>query len=291
MTNFDMTSGYVGTREVQKILLGTGVVWPTIDYSQIPLTFEIISGGTINWVKGSGYLAPEQITIQYKLNDGSWKDISATTAGTQIAVSAGDIIEFRGNLTRYGETDASRYRNFSGSTAVFEIKGNIMSMANSSGYASATTLVSDRSFEGLFRDCTGLTSAEHLVLPADILTDSCYRRLFYNCSSLEKAPELPATTLANYCYSSMFYNCASLTTAPVLPASVLAENCYNGMFQDCASLNYVKCLATDITATDSVRYWFFRASETGTFVKHPDTTWPSGISGIPTGWTIENATI
>ena len=37
--------------------------------------------------------------------------------------------------------------------------------------------------------------------------------MFYNCSSLTKAPELPATTLAENCYGSMFQYCTALTQA------------------------------------------------------------------------------
>ena len=56
---------------------------------------------------------------------------------------------------------------------------------------------------------------------------SCYRNLFYGCTSLTQAPELPAKTLTEYCYSYMFYGCKSLTQAPALPATTLASGCYN----------------------------------------------------------------
>jgi hypothetical protein len=63
-----------------------------------------------------------------------------------------------------------------------------------------------------------------------MLKIGCGLRLFSNCASLTKAPELPATTLSEYCYHGMFNGCTSLTTAPELPATTLVKRCYDGMF-------------------------------------------------------------
>ena len=60
------------------------------------------------------------------------------------------------------------------------------------------------------------------------------------------------------------------------------------MVKDCASLNYIKCLATDISASNCTGSWVSGVASTGTFVKKQGITWAEGISGIPTGWTIEN---
>jgi hypothetical protein len=90
----------------------------------------------------------------------------------------------------------------------------------------------------------------------------------------------------------MFQSCDSLITAPELPATTLDEGCYQFMFNRCTSLNYIKCLATDISAGKCTQYWVNEISGTGTFVKNPDmTSWTTGIRGIPSGWTIENAEI
>ena len=138
----------------------------------------------------------------------------------------------------------------------------------------------------MFRGCTSLTTAP--VLSATVLADLCYNNMFYGCTSLTTAPELPATTLAEYCYSLMFYGCTGLTTAPDLPATTLAECCYRRMFYGCSQLNYVKCLATDIGATNCVSEWLSNVASSGTFVKAPGVNWPTGVSGIPAGWTVLN---
>lgn len=151
----------------------------------------------------------------------------------------------------------------------------------------ATTLVSG-CYAGMFGGCTNLTTAPEL--PATRLVSDCYGNMFGGCTSLTIAPVLPATTLADGCYWSMFRDCTSLTTAPHLPATTLANYCYQYMFRNCTSLNYIKCLATDISATQCTQGWLNNVASSGTFTKAASmTSWGSGASGIPTGWTVENA--
>ena len=152
----------------------------------------------------------------------------------------------------------------------------------------ATTLAGD-CYDSMFYGCTSLTSAP--TLPATTLASYCYNGMFAECSSLTSAPELPATTLANRCYQYMFRNCTGLTSAPELPAATLSNYCYNNMFDGCTNLNYIKCLATNISATDCTYNWVNGVSSTGTFVKSPGITendWGRGKNGIPGNWTVEN---
>ena len=154
-----------------------------------------------------------------------------------------------------------------------------------------TTISQNSQFGLLFENCNSLISAEHLVLPATTLVDSCYYNMFSNCTLLTTAPELPATTLAPYCYEFMFSGCTSLTTAPELPATTLANACYASMFSGCSHLNYIKCLATDISAGGCTDSWVSDVAATGTFVKDASMNdWEIGSAhGIPKGWTVEDA--
>ena len=232
--------------------------------------------------------------------------------------------------------------SFGGSTASFEVEGNIMSLIYGDDFKNNSTISSDYAFTGLFSNCTKLVSAENLVLPATTLTQQCYRYMFRDCTSLTTEPKLPATNLAYFCYGDMFSNCTSLTTAPELPATILADysynnmftncrslttapalpattladscyirmfrgcwslttvpelpattleqNCYNSMFEYCGKLNYIKCLATDISASGCTNNWVSGVASTGTFVKNPSMeSWTTGVSGIPTGWTVQDA--
>ena len=88
----------------------------------------------------------------------------------------------------------------------------------------------------------------------------------------------------------MFGNCTSLTAAPQLPATTLTSACYYYMFSGCTSLNYIKCLATDISAYSCTEGWVDGVASTGTFVKASSmASWSTGVDGIPTGWTVQNA--
>lgn len=152
----------------------------------------------------------------------------------------------------------------------------------------ATTL-STQCYNNMFMGCTSLTTAPELL--ATTLANQCYYSMFAECTSLTTAPSiLPATTLVNYCYTNMFIHCTSLTTAPELPATTLANYCYGGMFSLCTSLNYVKCLATDISATDCTKDWLYGVSSNGIFTKASGMNdWSRGVNGIPNNWTIQNA--
>ena len=175
------------------------------------------------------------------------------------------------------------------------------------------TILADSCYAYMFYGCTSLVTAP--VLPATTLATYCYSYMFYGCTSLVTAPVLPATTLANYCYRNMFYGCTSLVTAPVLPATILQPKCYQHMFfrcaslktapelpattlvtycyaymfQNCTSLSYIKCLATNISASNSHDNWLYNVASTGTFVKPTSMTlFPEGANGIPSGWTVVN---
>ena len=143
-------------------------------------------------------------------------------------------------------------------------------------------------YEDMFNGCTSLMTAP--ALPATTLAVSCYQNMFVDCTSLVTAPELPATALASMCYMSMFSRCTNLTTAPELPAETLVNYCYSNMFNGCTNLNYIKSLATNITATQCTKNWLNNVASTGTFVKNSNmSSWTSGIDGIPSNWTVENA--
>ena len=232
------------------------------DFSTKPLTFNILSAGTINWTASDASITK---TIEYKLNNGEWTSIISNTGSSAptITVNSGDKIQFRGNNEQYS-IDYSKYNSFSGSTALFKAKGNIMSLIYGDDFKNKLTISSTYTFYGLFERCTGLISAKNLVLPATSLTNYCYGSMFLGCTSLTKAPELPATTLASYCYIDMF--------------------------DGCKKLNYIKCLATNISANNCTKNWVVGVASRGTFVKAADMTgWTTGNSGIPSGWTVQNA--
>jgi hypothetical protein len=138
----------------------------------------------------------------------------------------------------------------------------------------------------MFTNCTSLTKVPELL--ATKMAKSSYYCMFESCTSLTEVPEkLPATELAEYCYSYMFGGCTSLTKAPELPATKLEPYCYYYMFYGCKNLYSVTCLATSGFDADCTTNWLEGVAASGTFTKASSmTSWGTGVSGIPSGWTI-----
>lgn len=311
MTNIEITKAYVGSTEVSKLYLGVNQIYPSgptpppvPDYSKMPLTFEMLSAGTIVWEKVGAPSSGD--VIQYKINDDNrWYSITAVTGtGAEIQVQAGDKVQFRGetNPLRYepvpSYADNSTNYHTIKSSAPHIIYGNMMSMIGGYSYIGIQTLYSAFTFSSFFRANTGCEAAGNLVLPATTLAQSCYWDMFYGCTSLTTAPELPATTLTVGCYGFMFRDCTSLTTAPELlaptPLTGYSSGSYIRMFEGCTNLNYIKCLATSIGVGSSSRAtnrWVDGVqTNSGTFIKDPNMTgWPTGINGIPENWTVIDA--
>lgn len=211
------------------------------DYSKMYLTIEALSGGTLFVGKAN---------VGYSVNGGAWE---TSTQNMQLSLNQGDAVRFKG--TNYTNTDL-----FFNSPLRFKTYGNVESLDYGDDFIGKTVIGAQSKFEKLFRNCTGLTDASNLILPA--------------------------TTLQNKCYMSMFSGCISLITAPELPASNLSAWAYNGMFNGCTNLSYIKCLATQLTALAAFENWVNGVASTGTFVKKAGVTWPTGASGIPSGWTV-----
>lgn len=245
-----------------------------IDYSKMPLTFEIISGGTLlTRTQSSG-----DHIIEYSLNGGEWREHHTNQTYTDFVicnVNAGDIVKFRSSGATI--TNSSNYYGlmiYSPNNTTYNIYGNIMSLINPTEFQNLTS-VPDYAFVRLFgssnQPATNVIGVENLILPATTLGKYCYYGMFLNQTNITgKAPELPATTLTEYCYGQMFDTGTGLHNS---------------------KLNYIKCLATDISRSDCTQGWIRGVASTGTFVKPSSTDWSikTGNDGIPTNWTVIDA--
>lgn len=219
---------------------------------------------------------------QYSLNGTDWNELPANT--TTPAINTGEKICFKAEGLTPGRGGIGTFTV----SKPFNLSGTVMSMlfgdeaegkTDLTGYASA--------FVSLFSG-TPVVNVSSNFLPTTTLESWCYNGMFANCKSLVNTPELPATSLTECCYRYMFHGCTSLFKSPELPATTLAALCYQNMFYDCTSLNYIKMLATDISANSCLKEWVSNVSPTGTFVKSKDATWNvTGVSGIPSNWTVE----
>ena len=290
---------------------------PSKDVDDItkPLTFKATQDGST--VRLFRYGSPDGAFQTSRDGGNTWEDYPLGI----ITLNTGDEVSFRAKDNRTSVPGYNKYFYFV-MTGKIEAWHNVMSMQRTNDFATYNT-AENSSFYRLFDGCTSLTKAPVLpattladycyyymfrgctslkeapALPATTLAPNCYEDMFEGCTSLTEAPELPSTTLSDSCYNSMFEGCRSLTKAPELPATTLAQSCYYRMFQMCSRLNEVRCyMPSTISAEDIPTYtvnggggtfpWLEDVSSTGTFYTNADANWPSGASGIPTGWTRSN---
>ena len=251
-----------GSLDVIRIASGSTVLWEKgeTDYSKLPFFIQNDTNdvGTVTFTKtGSANF----IMVSTSVDNVTWSVIgSPTTLGITAMLPANGRLYVKCNTNKWGNS-TSAYNKIT-SDVRHSVCGNIMSLLYGDYFEQYTTFSTAYTFFGLFYGDEWLQSAEHLLLLPNNLTTSCYRRMFYNCFRLAKAPELPATTLTTGCYAQMFYGCSSL--------------------------DYVKALFTSGWTSSITNSWLYGVSPTGTLVlsggNHDSLT--SGESGVPDGWNV-----
>ena len=253
-----LTATYAGDLKVKEV-----IATKRLEPNEIPLTIEALTAGNV-------VVREPQSGMQYTLNGGA--KTAMTGAQTVITVAVGDKVAFYGN----GTSITSYLGTTIGGTAEVKAYGNIMSLVDENGFATATTLTANDAFNSLFGDYANLKDISGLLLPAITLTESCYATMFSSCTGLTTVPSdlLPATTMAKNCYTAMFAGCVNLTNVPTLPATTLAELCYNNMFLACDGLNTVptSLLPATTMAPSCYSYMFLNCSNLTTAPALPATT-------------------
>lgn len=173
-------------------------------------------------------------TLEYFDSDKTWTVWDGTTTLSAVDNDGEYVLYLRGigNTVIAGNSPNYRWVLTGSDIACIGNIENLLDYATVEAGSHPT--MSNYCYSRMFVNCTSLTRVPDL--PATTLASECYSLMFYGCTSLTRVPNLPATTLANNCYRQMFFGCTSLTQAPALPATMLAEGCYSYMFQRCTSL-------------------------------------------------------
>lgn len=227
------------------------------DPQATPLTIEAI-GETVEVVIHSRSGSAGSWDVKYKIDDGPWLNRNVMIDGGAEHFS-GKKLQF---IARFCLGGKSEWIHIQCDNDCF-LYGNILSLTQGDGYATSNESGLCGSF---FENNTHIRN--HSI----------------------KKMVLPATSLSFRSYYQLFSGCTALTSAPELPATILTEGCYYEMFKGCTNLNSIKCLATDISATDCTKSWVDDVSATGTFTKPASTDYSSMAagSGIPSGWSTVN---
>lgn len=224
------------------------------------------------------------ITIEYSTDKQTWNSLGTTsTSALTRTIEPGAKLYLRCNATAWGDTNCGNTI-----TGVSKVGGNIMSLLYGSNFTgNETTFPTDshHTFERIFMNNTSLQSADKLLLPATTMANNCYEGMFWFATALTSTPKIPQCTGANYCFSSMFRE-TSITSfeLPIFTKESGQQAHCQYMFYNCSLLNYIKCLMT--STNFSYSNWLQNVSATGTFVKAAGVKWPTGNSGIPSGWTV-----
>lgn len=222
--------------------------------SSIPLTLRATASGNILWKSPTTQFHGR---IDYKKNNDSWINITSTYGGAQIPVTAGDVIQLK---NYYLPSHPSSMGCSIGTSENCKIHayGNIMSLLYGDSFAGKIELINNYEFDGFFYGCEGLQDAGDLIMPATLLTTSCYLAMFSGCSNLVVAPTLPALSLVDRCYTSMFRDCSKLSNVVIHAENISAESCLGN--------------------------WMLNVKDSGIFVCKKGVEFPQGASGIPEGW-------
>lgn len=247
INNNDIDGLQFGSSSVSKVYFGSNLVYE--DTPTIPNYLQFTAKNGSATIGMSGTVSPN---VSYSTDGTNWTSWDYS----DISLNEDDTVYFKGSNSNGFNTSSSAYNNFTTSGTV-EVNGNVMSLLYGDDFEGELTIPNSYCFFFLFRNCTGLTSASGMSLPATTLTERCYSGMFEGCTNLVNSPELPATTMAVHCYRSMFNTCPSLLTAPNLPSTTLAEGCYYSMFSHCSGLTTVQTTLPATTLTNSCYYYMF----------------------------------
>ena len=193
-------------------------------------------------------------TLEYSTDSSTWSTWDGTTTLSSATSGSDNVLYLRGtgNMVITGDSNGKWILTGNNIKCIGNIE-NLLDYATVQSGRHPT--MADDCYERMFYNCTSLTKAP--ALPATTLARYCYDSMFYGCTALTHAPALPATTLYYSCYNQMFYGCTSLTKAPYLPATTLVKRCYQDMFRGCTSLTKAHALPATTLAASCYQEMFY----------------------------------
>lgn len=116
-----------------------------------------------------------------------------------------------------------------------------------------------------------------------ILTNYCFINMFLNQTYLIMPPKIISTSNAPYSFSTMF-RASGIIEAPEINITIPATYSMRYMFYGC-NVNKIILRAMDVSENNCLQNWVGNVSPTGDFYCPASLTIPTGVNGIPFGWT------
>ena len=207
------------------------------------------SANTIKLIGSSG-------SVEASSDNGvTWNTVTASSAGTEIALPANGRVLMRHTGVMNGMQLTA--------TSSYSVSGNVASLLAGDSFLEDNTL-QQRSLYSLFKDSTTLISAEDLYFGNySVVADRSFGSMFRGCTALISAPDLGSITdmqNQNSCYY-MFQGCISLVNVPNFSGltSISGYQSCQYMFDGCTSLVNAPdfpSLTTISGSQNDVRYMF-----------------------------------
>jgi hypothetical protein len=224
---------YLGTNLIWQYSSGGGNNEPT--YTEQYFTLEAAADSCDITIKIPAQVTTTNYSyLEYSTDNGTtWTRTNNADSLVTINIptlDTGEKVLLRGSGDRIsvGTTynGANYYSNIT-ATQNFKAYGNTMSLLYGSSFSDKVAFPSSVAaiFGALFYNSTHLVDAKNLILPATTLVATdCYNDMFRN-TRITESPILPALTLVESCYKRMFQDCTALTKITILATSVTAKNC------------------------------------------------------------------
>ena len=166
-------SGFVNSTYVDQ---NAKSAWRTWEYEPDGLMFRAEEANSTVAMQKNGSVT---VSLEYTTDGSTWQDFIVGTTTVTLA-NAGDWMALRAKTTNTRMSSSESSYNTFVMTGKIAASGSIMYLLKNDG--DLDTISSDYCFCRLFRDCTSLTKAPEL--PATISAYGCYRAMFWGCTSL-----------------------------------------------------------------------------------------------------------
>lgn len=230
---------------------------------------------------GGGAPTPEPDALNFYMPNGGTISLNKTGLPT--------VVELEYSLDR-GNTWTIWQEDANGNRSLVLIAGQRMYVRNTSttstGFSTSGTDIYNFVFDNTVYANGNLNS---LIIKNPTGNESIPTRtfsgLFVGCTTLLSMPDMPSTDLGYECYMNTYRNCSSLIRTTYLPCSLpYSGKEYYRMFMGCSSLKEVR-VALETVTISSLTEWLSGVAVSGDFYCPSTLTIPTGVSGIPSGWT------
>jgi hypothetical protein len=171
--------------------------------------------------------------LMYCINgNGKWKILSV--GGKTEAINKGDYISFKATPSNL----SSGVGTFS-TTGQFNAMGNALSLLyGDNAEENIGTTLPSYAFNSLF-SVSKIVNVSPTLFPSTSISSYSYKRVFFNCRKLTKAPTFCNTNVPNNCFNEAFAWCTSLIDVYPFDQkgwTSLGEGAFYKMFSNCTSL-------------------------------------------------------